>query len=413
MSRISDLIQELCPDGVPFRALGDIAELQRGQGMPRAMLVSEGVGAVHYGDIYTQYGHATRHTINFISPGDAERLVKVYPGDVIVTNTSENIEDVCSSLAWLGEGSIVTGGHSTVIRSQMDASFVSYWFRSSEFAKLKRKLATGTKVIEITANSLKKVRIPVPPIEVQREIVRILDQFTQLEAELEAELERRRLQFEHYRDSLMTFTEGGRWTTMGEVGYFFGGLTGKTKQDFGRGQSKFITYMDVFHHPGLQTGGSGDVLILDREKQNLVHRGDVLFTGSSESREEVGLTAVILEEPETDTYLNSFCIGFRFNRPELFDLQFLKFLLRSSAVRRQLMRSANGVTRINLSRVRLNSIRLPLIDVDEQRTISQTLSALEQLTFGVTTGIPAEIAARRKQYEYYRDQLLTFKELPA
>lgn len=207
MSRIDELIAEHCPDGVEFKAIGDIAELVRGNGMPKADFTESGVGAIHYGQIYTYYGIWATETISFVAPETAKKLAKVNHGDVIITNTSENVEDVCKAVAWLGQFQIVTGGHATVIKHKEDAKYLSYYFQTSEFFALKKKHASGTKVIDVSANNLSKIKIPVPPLEVQREIVKVLDTFTKLEAELEAELEARRRQYQYYRDALLTFGE--------------------------------------------------------------------------------------------------------------------------------------------------------------------------------------------------------------
>src|SRR5690606_20270446 len=111
------------PRGVEFRLLGDIAELVRGNGMPKSDLTDEGIGAIHYGQIYTRYGVWTTRTISFVTPGTAAKLAKAQRGDIIITNTSENVEDVGKAFAWLGEEPIVTGGHATVIRHNEDPKY--------------------------------------------------------------------------------------------------------------------------------------------------------------------------------------------------------------------------------------------------------------------------------------------------
>ncbi len=175
--------------------------------MPKSDFVEAGVGCIHYGQIYTYYGTWTTETLSFVSPEKAAKLAKVAPGDLIVTNTSENIDDVCKAVAWLGGVQIVTGGHATVLKHDQDPKYLAYLLQTAQFHSEKKRHATGTKVIDVSANRLAKIRIPVPPIEVQREIVRVLDMFQSLEAELEAELEARRRQYAHYRDSLLTFSE--------------------------------------------------------------------------------------------------------------------------------------------------------------------------------------------------------------
>ena len=201
MNRIEKLITEFCPNGVEFKAIGEFAELVRGNGMPKSDFSEKGVGCIHYGQIYTHYGIWTKETISYVPPEKAKKLVKVDPGDIIITNTSEDIEGVCKSVAWLGKSQIVTGGHATVIKSAQDPKFLSYYFHTAEFMALKRKKALGTKVIDVSAKNLAKIRIPVPPLKIQSEIVKILDTFTELEAELEA----RRQQYKYYRDALLTF----------------------------------------------------------------------------------------------------------------------------------------------------------------------------------------------------------------
>lgn len=123
MSKLDELIAEYCPSGVELRALGDIARLVRGNGMPKTDLTDQGVGAIHYGQIYTRYGVWATHTISFVRPETAAKLTKVDPGDVIVTNTSENVEDVGKAVAWLGDEPIVTGGHATVIMHREDPKY--------------------------------------------------------------------------------------------------------------------------------------------------------------------------------------------------------------------------------------------------------------------------------------------------
>jgi len=208
--RIDELIAELCPDGVLRRTLGELGELLRGNGMPKTDFVESGVGAIHYGQIYTFYGTWTTETKSFVASQTAARLAKVDPGDVIITNTSENLDDVGKAVAWLGSEQIVTGGHATVFKHSLDPKYVAYWLQTPDFFAQKKRLATGTKVIDVSAKSLGRITMPVPPLEVQREIVRVLDTFTELEA--------RRRQYAHYRDALLTFPEGGvRWATLGGI----------------------------------------------------------------------------------------------------------------------------------------------------------------------------------------------------
>ena len=414
MSKIEALLSELAPKGVEFRALGDFAELVRGNGMPKADLTDTGIGAIHYGQIYTRYGVWTKSTFSFVSEATAAKLATANPGDIIITNTSENVEDVCKAVAWLGEATIVTGGHATVIRHNQDAKFLSYWFQSESFQSQKRALATGTKVIDVSAKQLAKVRIPVPPLDVQQEIVSILDKFSQLEAELEAELEARRVQYSYYRDSLLTFDAADtRWISLGEVGTFFGGLSGKTKTDFTDGNARYVTYLNIAGNIAVDVAREDFVRVGPEERQRSLKRGDILFTGSSETPGDVGVSSVVTSDITEPIYLNSFSIGYRLNDPNLLDPEFAKHLFRSSAMRAQIVQTASGVTRFNVSKARLAKVRFPVPSRSVQAQTASVLDRFEALVNSLTEGLPAELAARRQQYRYYRDKLLTFDEVPA
>lgn len=415
MSRLDDFIKQLCPNGVEFRPLGDFSELVRGNGMPRSDFVPSGVGCIHYGQIYTHYGVWAERTLSFVEPEKAARLATVQPGDIVITNTSENIEDVCKAVAWLGDAPIVTGGHATVIKHSQDPKFLSYYFRTQQFFDAKRKLAVGAKVIDVSAKSLAKIRVPLPPLPVQREVVRILDGFTKLEAELEAELQARRKQYQHYRDSLLDFSRPlarreVRWITLGELGSLFGGLTGKSKQDFANGNATFVSYLNVHSNIRTNTSPLERVRIGPGESQNAVRRGDILFTGSSETADDVGVSSVVTNEPPEALFLNSFCFGLRLADPELFDVEFSKHLFRSAALRTQIVRTASGVTRFNISKEKFRKIRVPVPPIAEQRRIAQILDHFDTLVNDLSIGLPAELKARRQQYEHYLERLLSFPE---
>ncbi len=210
MSRVDELIAELCPDGVEYSTFGEAGTFSRGGGPQKKDFIDSGVGCIHYGQIYTHYGISAHTTNKFVSSEVAAKSRLANPGDVVIVVTSENDEDLARAVAWLGNEPVAVSNHTLIFASAMDPVFVSYYLRSSMFAQEKRKRITGTKVRSIPTGSFGRLRIPVPPLEVQREIVRVLDKFTQLEAELEAELEARRAQFRYYRDHLLDFTERER-----------------------------------------------------------------------------------------------------------------------------------------------------------------------------------------------------------
>ena len=192
------------------------------------------------------------------------------------------------------------------------------------------------------------------------------------------------------------------WKKIEDLGSFFGGLSGKTKDDFVDGNAKFVTYKNVFANPSLDINTTGEVKINKGEKQNKIQKGDILFTGSSEIPEEAGMSCVVTENLKGDYYMNSFCFGVRLNNPDNYCLDYLKHVLRSSNIRKEIAKSASGVTRFNISKARFGKVLIPCPSLSEQEKLADQLdtftSSIENLK--------EQIAQRRKQYEYYRDQLL-------
>lgn len=195
---------------------------------------------------------------------------------------------------------------------------------------------------------------------------------------------------------------GVEFKELGELGFFYGGLSGKSKEDFSNGNAKFVTYMNIFSNIAVDTNIALFVKVDDDEKQNKIQYNDVLFTGSSETPNECGMSSVLTEKTDEVLYLNSFSFGFRLHNPHAFLPEFLKYLFRDEQVRKQIAKTANGVTRFNISKKRFAKIKIPLPPLAVQKEIAKILNSFTELE--------AELEARKKQYEHYRAQLLTFPE---
>jgi len=195
--------------GYKWLTINEIGMLIRGNGLQKKDFTKSGVGCIHYGQIYTYYGTFTDKTKSFVSEELARTLRKVNKGDLIITNTSENVEDVCKTVAWLGEDEIVTGGHATILKHNENPKYLAYYTQTPMFMAEKIKYATGTKVIDVSATNMGKIQIPIPPLAEQNRIVAILDKFEKLVNDitegLPAEIAARRQQYEYYRNKLLTF----------------------------------------------------------------------------------------------------------------------------------------------------------------------------------------------------------------
>lgn len=196
---------------VPIQHFGDVGRFTRGSGIQKKDFVENGEPCIHYGQIYTHFGMTTETAISRINPVQYERAKKALPGDVIIAITSENYEDVCTPLVWEGESPVAISGHSCAFHTELIPRFVAYYMHGEKFISQKRKLAKGTKVIEVKPSDIAKALIPTPSKAVQRNVVEILDKFDALVNDLSsgipAEIEARRKQYEYYRDKLLTFKE--------------------------------------------------------------------------------------------------------------------------------------------------------------------------------------------------------------
>ena len=192
--------------------------------------------------------------------------------------------------------------------------------------------------------------------------------------------------------------EAVEWKTLGEVAELYTGLSGKNKEHFKKGNAPYVTYKNIFENLAVDSSILEMVRIEADERQHSIKYGDILITGSSENIEEVGMASVVTFHPETGIYLNSFSFGIRFHPTVQLSPEFTKYLFRSDLLRKQIMKTASGVTRFNVSKKKFSAIIIPIPPLRVQARIVEILDKFTQLE------------ARKKQYAYYRDQLLNFPQ---
>lgn len=400
---IAEMVERLCPHGVEFLPLGAIGEFKRGKGVKKDQLGDQGRPVIHYGQIYTTYGVWTDYTASFIDESQISRPVKAKHGDLLITISDVTPTNVGKTTAWLGNNEVIVGGDLLVFSHTQDPKYLSYVFESSIWQAQKLSRVTGGTVRHLSTRTLSTIEIPVPPLDVQRKIARTLDQFVILDQVLQAEIEGREKQFRELRDSRLELT-GVQEIALSNVASTVVGLKGKTKSDFGIGSGHFVTYTNVFNNPSLNLNDVGKVSVQPEENQNQLHCGDVLITGSSESPDEVGMSSVIRTEIGFPLYLNSFCFAVRFNQGVDIDAGFTTHLFRSHRIRKQIEKTANGVTRFNISKPRFMKIQIPLPPLETQRRIARDLDSFNDYI----ENLKREKELRQKQYEGLREQLLSF-----
>ena len=196
-------------NNVEVVTLGEIGTFVRGSGLQKKDFTPSGVGCIHYGQIYTYYGTCADKTKSFVSYEFAQKARKAKTGDLIIATTSENDDDVCKAVVWLGDDEIAVSSDACFYTHKMNPKYVAYYFQTDSFQKQKRSFITGTKVRRVNATDLAKIKIPIPPLAEQQRIVSILDKFealtTSISEGLPKEIELRRKQYEYYRNQLLSF----------------------------------------------------------------------------------------------------------------------------------------------------------------------------------------------------------------
>ncbi|KUJ49715.1 restriction endonuclease subunit S [Chryseobacterium sp. JAH] len=191
--------------------LGDenVGKFMRGSGLQKKDFTDSGVGCIHYGQVYTHYDTFAVQTKSFVSLEFAKNARKAKKGDLVIATTSENDEDVCKAVAWLGKDDIAVSSDACFYSHNLNPKYVSFYFQTEQFQKQKRKYITGTKVRRVNVNDLQKILIPVPIIEEQNRVVELLDEYEVtskcIKKELNHEIDLRNTQFKYYRNLLLTF----------------------------------------------------------------------------------------------------------------------------------------------------------------------------------------------------------------
>ena len=194
-------------DEKDIHSWGESCEIKKGNGVQKADFVEEGIGCIHYGQIYTYYGAYTYTTNKFVTKETFEKAKKASKGDIIMTDTSENVEDICKSVAYLGEDDIAVSNHALILKHHQNPLFLSFSTQTNSFLTQKRKVVVGAKVSCIKPEHFAQIKIYLPSLEEQSRIVSILDTFEQSIANLEEQLAMREKQYEYYREKLLRFEE--------------------------------------------------------------------------------------------------------------------------------------------------------------------------------------------------------------
>jgi len=380
MNKVEKLIANLCPAGVELKSISEICQINRGKVMSKDYLRNNAGEYPVYSSQTADDGVFGRiNTYDY----DGEYLTwttdGANAGSIFYRNGKFSITNVCGLLKVKVDG--------------VNTKFLAYILATVS----KQYVSAGMGNPKIMSNVMEKIKILIPPLAVQQEIVKILDTFTKLEAELEAELEARKKQYEYYREELLTFGEDTVLSTLSDVAHF---MNGKGHEKHIDENGKYIVVNSKF------VSTEGRVKKYSAKQISPVFKNDILMVMSDLPNGKALAKCFYVDEDDKYT-LNQRICSLTVKDNDKFNAKFVFYILNRN---KQLLRYDSGADQTNLRKDNILEIEIPVPAIAEQKRIVKILDKFDALVNDISIGLPAELSARRSQYEYYRGKLLTFNE---
>lgn len=400
------------------KTFGDLYSFKPTNSFSRDMLNYEAgeVKNIHYGDIHTKFNllfDIEKEIVPYINSGIKISGITeenyIQEGDLILADASEDYNDIGKSIEIinLNNEMVLSGLHTILARRKTDdltIGFIAFLMKTYNVRLEIMRIAQGTKVLGLSSRRLAEVPLWLPKPNEQAKIATFL---TAIDKRINL-LTNQKEQLEHYKKGLMhkIFSQELRFKDdngeefpdweekiLGEIGKPYSGLTGKSKDDFGKGMP-YIQYKQIFDNSKIDITRFEYVTINENDNQNKVEYGDIFFTVSSETPNEIGISSVLLNKVE-ELYLNSFCFGFRPNSLDDLVPEFARYLFRSDNARSEIVKLAQGSTRYNLSKVAFMRLKFLLPKKEEQLKIAAILSNLDSNIELITNQINESVCFKK------------------
>ena len=414
--------------------LKDIAtEMYRGNGIKREEVREIGIPCVRYGEIYTEYGISFEKTKSYTDENLITNKKYIEYGDILFAITGESVEEIGKSTAYIGKEKCLVGGDILVMKHKQDPVYLSYVLSTENTQKQKSKGKIKSKVVHTNATDIGEIEIPLPPLEVQKRIVEVLDNFEKicndLNIGLPAEIEARQKQYEFYRNYLLTFEEKSRQAILACE------LASLRSKQQAQNLIKILQYvygyieleLDKVANITMGVSPNGNSITDTKNERNIeFHQGKTYFgetmllqsnvyTNESKKYAEKNSIAMSVRAPVGDTNMvdRKISIGRGLCSiiadEEISITKYLYYYIQSNVDKLKAMSNGSTFEAINSENIRKFTIFLP--SLEEQQRIVDILDRFDKLCNDISEGLPAEIEARQKQYEYFREKLLSFKKI--
>ena len=380
MNRIERMLQELCPEGVEYKKLGEVSNITIGEFVHKNKQNLNGKYPVYNGGtsntgFYDEFNNTKNKIIISARGANAGFVNRVFVN------------------YWAGNSC-----YSIKINDpkELDWNYIYYYLKSNQ-TRLIGEQQTGS-IPAVSKKQIYNIEIPVPPLPIQEEIVRILDHFTELTAELQAELQARQEQFEHYNNRLLSFDDDIPKMKLNDVVTF---MNGKGHEKYIEDQGAYIVVNSKF------ISTAGKVIKYSNSQISPLYK-DMILMVMSDLPNGKALAKCFVVDADNKYTLNQRIGAFTMRDKNLITTRFLYYILDRN---KQLLSYDNGVDQTNLRKGDILNIIIPIPPLSEQQRIVSILDKFETLVNDLSQGLPAEIAAVQEQYEYYRNKLLTFNRI--
>lgn len=411
MSKLEELIKQLCPNGVEYKTLGELGKFYGGiTGKSKEDFKDGNAKFITYKNVYENIS-LKLDVEDKVKISEKENQRTLEYGDIIFTGSSETPDEcgISSVITKKVEEKLYLNSFCFFFRMNnkeiLNPDFAKHLFRSSNLRYQIGKTASGVTRFNVSKKAMEKICIPVPPLEVQCEIVHILDDFTLLSAKLSAELKARQKQYEYYSEKLLNENCEENYVKLGDITKTI--TKGTTPKRFA---DKGINFIKTEAFDGMNIN-KNKLSFVDKEthngflKRSILEENDILFTIAGAT---IGKMAIVKKELLPANTNQALAI---IRLKDDINVHYIKFILKSSFMKKYIKKCIKGSAQPNLNLQQLNDFLVPFPNDEKQKEIMNILERFDKLCNDISEGLPAEIEARQKQYEYYRDKLLTFKEL--
>lgn len=375
-----DTILGVVPQEWNIRCLGDLLS-RCTNGLTYNVSISNGIPVTRIETISTG-------EINYAKVGHIQNSVgyedfRMQKGDILYSHIN-SLSQIGKVAYYNGKKEIYHGMNLLLLRANqcLNKQYLYYMLLTTYMRHMAQVIAKpAVNQASISTRDLKKIKIPVPPLPEQQKIAEVLSTWDKAIEKQSRLIEKLELRKKGLMQQLLTgkkrlpgFNIPWKKIKLGEMGNTYNGLSGKNKDDFEQGNAKFIPYINVFSNEKIDVNNLQCVKINPEDQQNMVKYGDIFFTVSSETPDEVGMASVLLEHLD-NTYLNSFCFGYRLKDFSTLSPFFAAYLFRTEHFRHYMNILAQGSTRFNLSKKEVMKLKISLPNIDEQTAIVNILNS--------------------------------------